>query len=93
MGLNLCRDVHLWCRSRELVEAGSQSDVTATKSSSSSTSLEGRGFYRPCLLAAKGFWLQPSKIEDDDEKKAFNLIVSFWSSLRHWRSSPAIMTR
>src|SRR6202047_2611399 len=54
MGLNLCRDVHLWCRSRELVEAGSQSDVTATKSSSSSMSLEGRGFYRPWFARCKG---------------------------------------
>src|SRR5580704_1847326 len=54
MGLNLCRDVHLWCRSRELVEAGSQSDVTATKSSSSSTSLEGRGFYRLLFARCKG---------------------------------------
>jgi hypothetical protein len=55
MGLNLRRDVHLGCRSREPVRAGSLSDVAANKSSSSSNSMssEGRGFYRPLFVRCK----------------------------------------
>src|SRR5271165_7261880 len=58
MGLNLCRDVYLGCRTRETVRPGSQSDATANKSSSSSNSssmpLEGRRFYRPLFARCKG---------------------------------------
>src|SRR5260370_34380314 len=56
MELNLRRDFNVGCGSRELVRAaGSQSDVTATKSSSnsSSMSLEGRRFYRPLFAHCK----------------------------------------
>ena len=56
MGLNLRRDFHLGCRSR------SHSDVAATKSSSSSMSLEGRRFCRPLFARCKG--LLAAKFKD-----------------------------